>query len=449
MQRRGAAQWLAALGAVRWRHIAIAALVALLLVELRLLVLFVCPDGLSGCTGASTTDFLAYRSAAERFVSDPGDLYLAREYRYFIGWLYPPPAVLLFVPFLSVPFLTGQTLFTLFGCVCLALGHVVLWRFLIGRGVKARPSDLALFVLLGVASGPAFNSAQWAQVPGLVLLSAALCVYWADRGRPVLSGLALAVGVWIKLYPALLLVYLLARRETRGSGLWGVGWIVGLPLLAAPWVPPDLYITCFGEVLPSVGGQIPWMVGSQSVLSFLERASVAPEIWHLAEGRTPLTGGHRVLVAGLALAASVWAWRLARSVDASRARLAALLLLAVLAPLSPLGWKHAYVLTTPLMAFFLVTDRSRWVQAVGGGMWLLLAVPSTQLRGVLDAAPVFVHYVFHGRYLLFAVAALGLLAWRCRAKDWDWDRVGRAGLRYSSSPRGLGASHDDPGAARA
>ena len=71
---------------------------------------------------------------------------------------------------------------------------------------------------------------------GLLVLSMVLALYWLDR-RPVLAGLALAVGISVKYVPIIGLIYLALRRRWTAAiaTVAGCALFALLPALSVGW----------------------------------------------------------------------------------------------------------------------------------------------------------------------------------------------------------------------
>ena len=132
-------------------------------------------------------------------------------------------------------FLRFRTLWFAVQLVAVAAGLVVVARW-IGGTTGAIALALSGFVLApyGVVTTLQIGNAQLAFV---ALPMVAMVLF--DRRRPALGGALLAYATVSKLYPALLVLYLLLRRDWRGAA-WTVGLgvaIVALSLADVGWTP--------------------------------------------------------------------------------------------------------------------------------------------------------------------------------------------------------------------
>jgi hypothetical protein len=148
-------------------------------------------------------DFAAYRSAAQR-VLDGQPLYdpnvaVAGGFAIF---LYPPPSVVLFIPFVPMAWLPAVWLWTaiLFASVVAAVALM-----------PVAPGVRWLMLLLAGLSWPVAYSLKLGQVGPLLLLVFVVCWRAIDRQRTF--GISSALGGLLKLQPFLLVAWAFATRR--------------------------------------------------------------------------------------------------------------------------------------------------------------------------------------------------------------------------------------------
>lgn len=181
-------------------------------------------------------DFSAYAQAADRWQAGEV-IYVEDDAGGFHGsFLYPPVALLAYLPFTTFDFYTGAILFGAVSFVLLWVGLEATVRVLgydpsIGERLVALP---ALF-----AFQPVLRDFKWAQTA--TLLTAALCFafYAHERGERgpvnrtyrVLSGILTTLGSAFKLFFATAGAHLL-RDRVRLAGALGTAAVVGVTSLA-------------------------------------------------------------------------------------------------------------------------------------------------------------------------------------------------------------------------
>lgn len=243
---------------------------------------------------------------------------------------YPPPFLLLPRALLAVTpdFLDMRRLwFGLNGLVMLA-AFVVLAHAL---GPAAGTRALLLSPLIWLAPGT-LSTLQKGNVQVVVVAISMLAMLLFARGRPVAGSALLAFAIASKLYPGLLVVYLIVRREWKAVA-WTVAFGIGygaLTLAAFGWAPWQAFLTHFpglmsGEAFPAFRNPMA-MANNLSIPGLVFKA----KLWGAPGMGFPASKAVGWLYTIAALAAVVWAGR--RSVVAEREPLVwlAILILATL-----------------------------------------------------------------------------------------------------------------------
>lgn len=134
------------------------------------------------------------------------------EYRY----LYPPPTVLAFLPStLAASWVPGYLVHTaVTGLVAAGLAGIVV-RLTQVHGVELGWLDRLLVFGFVLGSAHAMPSLVFGQVNHHVALGVAAGLYWAELDRSGPAGVALAGAAFLKLFPALVGVWLCRRRAWR------------------------------------------------------------------------------------------------------------------------------------------------------------------------------------------------------------------------------------------
>ncbi len=121
---------------------------------------------------------------------------------------FPPPTALLFVPFANSTPVGALQIMTVLNIVMVCACVVLLGKL---RGIDFQDS---LFIILfgGIGLGNCF---RFGQLYIAVSLSIILCFYLYTIGRPILSGVSLALFIPIKYFPVLFLVYFVMMKEWK------------------------------------------------------------------------------------------------------------------------------------------------------------------------------------------------------------------------------------------
>jgi hypothetical protein len=221
-----------------------------------------------------------------------------------------------------------------------------------------------------------------------LLLLALLTATWAATraGRPGWAGAALGTAAALKLFPAFLAVYFLARREWKVLKV-AAATFAALTLLTAAILGTEAYRTYLGEVLPGSGARYRAAWFNLSLAGFWAKL-FDPQAGDRGMHVTPLLASRPLAHAAFAASAAVVVAVVAQSAARARSRPAADLAfgLALLGMLlvSPITWEH-YLLLLPLLLAVLwqrlpPLEGVRWVY---GAAVVLLWLPPI---GVMEHA---------------------------------------------------------------
>lgn len=363
--------------------------------------------------GKVSSDFHIFYEAAQQALRDPLGLYPADAKRTLDGYLYPPPAVFLFLP-LTLGSL--ETTFLFANAVVLACGiaALALYMGLVCRAYGLPRDRLLWLVVFGLAMDTgAMAAVRQGQVDTIVLL---LCIapVWLDaKGWPKTAGALIAAGCWIKIYPVLMLFWLFCRPQWRAMLIGFAIAAAAIPLLSLSVVPVELYLDYFRNQLPSMSGHAIINIDNQSFAAILVRAQAPLAEFTVRFTTLPLPGWFRAGVVALMLGgmgAAVWRMR---QIGAP-ALLVASWATAMACLVAPLGWGHTYCLLLPLLihVLYLALARRAWWQIiVAGGCYLALLLPAHHRFFADTLIPGWAGQLFYARYALAALVLLAL-SWR-------------------------------------
>jgi len=383
-------------------------------------------------SGNYENDFLNYYDAAIRWVSG-GNLYAAEQ-----GFIYPPPAVVIFVPLTIFSCHSAYIVFSALSYLFLIAAVAMIMSMFKqsdysslfpfnGKGLQINSrlfcrSMLTFWIILSLALAPTFENAAWGQVNTFILLCGVTFFWLLARDRPLLAGLVLAAGAWIKVYPALLLwvvvlgvwrirplpsgmptfQFSMVRRVFSTQSFRTIsGFVLGLlliPLLLLPWLTSGSYHDFFAQVLPGASGIIKPRVMNQSLIGAMARWSLGP-VNTLLNTRIPMSAwmdaANKILL--VTVLAGLWWWCRGRQPD--RILRAKVLMLACIPVFSPLGWCYVYVLIYPLIFLAVITAQT-WLQKsfVIVGV-LAFTIPAHHIIPGAQHMPLLVQHLLYSRYL--------------------------------------------------
>jgi hypothetical protein len=294
----------------------------------------------------NASDFSAYYEAARNVLA-------GRSPFLTDGYIYPPLLAFLLTPIATVSYVTARWVWFLFSHMCLLSAAWLLWRAM-GRDWIAAISIAFVWAVGGAAP----ESLAWGQ-PGSELT---LLVAIALSQRGWRAAAALGTGVAIKVFPGVLAVVFLLRRQWRTFVVFA-GSAAALVLL--PW---SLVVCCLdGPRAPAgtdtwSGTPDPMSWGIPSVvLRVLDppaQNGPLPPDWQTQLPYLRLPASHRwisigaaaiTLMAGFAMLAATGRAKSPAAQDAFA--MAALISLSLAA--SPVCWPHYQVLQYPGLALLL------------------------------------------------------------------------------------------------
>ena len=293
---------------------------------------------------------------------------------YLTRFLYPPVAVWVLFPFFAGPAVIAGPLWMVVTCLLfLAVAFDLATRLARALDLPAPvPVAAAVTLTLGLWY-PFVAHLGMGQVDVLVL---ALCYYAAvaRQRRPGLAALALALATGVKLFPVLLVVYLLIADRGRARRFLAAYGLIIAGIVALAWL--GFGAATFREWLAATAyheAHVNTYLGNQSVIGTLARL-LGPEG---ARGDLPLYLALKHAVQVLApLAGGLALWLLARRRAVSapallgvEALLSAFVMAYVLA--SPLFWIQSHVILLPV--FFLLAGQVLGPSRRGPALTYLLA----------------------------------------------------------------------------
>lgn len=321
------------------------------------------------------------------------------------GFLYPPVSLGFFVLFTPFPPVVAYALFAVivYGSTALAA-----WLFMrqVGktRGIAIPPVMMLAGLLFALGFAPTYSNVASGQVNTLVLLLCVLFLILIER-RPAFSGVLLGVAAWIKVYPALLGVFVLVHPRYRRVMVGLAGIFVAAPLALAWFIPLSLYRQYFLDILPQVSSIGTVHIMNQSVTAAVQRfmrplgSAFGWDLYTLS----PMARWASMLAIG-AGAAAVVLW-LRRDLD-RRKPTAFAVLLAMIPMLVSIGWGYTYVLVLPLVLLILLSAGEcgwRW-QLTALALVAGFMLPAYSELQIVNRLPEPLAQIFYARYALATLA---------------------------------------------
>lgn len=320
---------------------------------------------------------------------------------------HPPLVAVLFAPLSLLPY---RAAFVVFG---LASGALFLALMVAVARVAAPALGDARAAVACLLWWPLWACLTHGQVSLWVAAALAACWLADERGRPAAAGALAALATLLKLFPGLLALYFVLRRDRRALAAMALALAAGLALSAAVvggddfgrWVSDEVWAATAGFVSHplnvSLAGAVQTLLGEPAW-------GVAPVVAAPRAARL-LTLAGIVLVLAATIAS---ARRLLRLGGSGRRRLFSALVVAALL-VSPLTWSHTLAAAAlPLLVAGASPGRAQPV-AVLATAYLLIGFPAPPV-GQLVVRLFAGHPIPAGLAALFQLPALGLLVlwWR-------------------------------------
>ena len=356
------------------------------------------------------TDFHYYYDAAVRFRTDPTRLYLPTD-DVIAGFAYPPPAIVPFAWLSRLPLGQALVLFTI-ASYASVLAAIALWiRYLKQHGRDMDGRAIAAVTLIALALGPTYMNAIFGQVNGFVLFCSVAFITLTGQA-PIIAGMLLAEGAWLKIYPALIVMAGLWNRRAWRPIVYAAVTAVLTLLVLLPIVPWRAYEQFAFEVVPARFDKTAVHISNQSLVAFLERFFVAPErfLYWTGEQAIAASGVMRAINWLTGIGLIIFLWRRAingprlESVDSAAG------LIALAAVIAPLGWGHTFVLVLPLVILHVASVRdTTTIQTIAIALSVLaLMIPAGRHFSFLDHWPAWLQNVVYSRYLLATLVLIAL-----------------------------------------
>lgn len=377
------------------------------------------------------SDYRIFYNVATRFKINPLELYTVSSVWTLQGFLYPPPAVTLFLPLAALSLESSYKFFVVllyFSTFC----AMALWLRLSDfedKSLSLSGLEKINVIVLAAVSGPFFAAVVAGQVDILVLLLCTIHITLATRNRPIRSGFVLAVGFWIKIYPVILLAYAFSRPDAKRIFLGFLCGVLTIPLILAPIVPLQLYEQYFLEYLPKLSGGTIVNIYNQSASAFFVRLSLPIEesIRSFQAQVVPTSLRFSISLVAMIMVGSIS--YAAKQTGGFKLPLFAMIL-AVFAIFAPLGWGHTYVYIGPLAYFTWFIGKkiqskvSIYLLAIS---YAALLIPAYRTFSMRPYFPELVYKILYSRYLFVTLFLIILAAVLIRIAKSDKKGVARQG----------------------
>lgn len=306
---------------------------------------------------------------------------------FFTPFVYPPPVILFFFPFTFLPFFIAQKVFLIISIFCLLLSIGLLFKIF-----KLAPISILglFFITLVLNYFPEKFTLGMGQINNVVLLMVTLFIYFYVKKNEFLSGVFLTFAIALKLFPVLLIIFLIFNRRWKtllSVILTGFAISLFVLLFVNSWITSYFLVTVLPSLLES------WKADyyNQSLSAFLIREFGNLEFASLLRP---------VISAILIIISLVFVW-MYKNYDRI-GLLSVSLLITVSLIVNTFSWQHHFiwVLIPLLITFYYINDNhlGKPYYFILGLSYLLMALNMKDP----SSFPVFLQsHVFYGALLLY------------------------------------------------
>jgi hypothetical protein len=166
------------------------------------------------------------------------------------GFIYPPLAALLFLPLGLFPYATAKIVFS-----ALILASLIALCLLFAKSRDDRqltPGEAFLFI---TCSFPLLATFERGQIDLVIVLLTWLSFQFYRSQQLLRSALLLAFAICIKIFPAIVVVYYLIKRQFK-IAMYSIASTIVLFSIPLLYFKPSVYLHFFQFVLPSFFGKI-------------------------------------------------------------------------------------------------------------------------------------------------------------------------------------------------
>ena len=314
---------------------------------------------------------------------------------FFTPFVYPPPVLLFFSPFTLLPFFIAQKVFLIFSILCLLLSVGLLFRLF-----KLAPLSILglFFITLVLNYFPEKFTLGMGQINNVVLLMVTLFLYFYVKKKEILAGTFLAFAIALKLFPVLLIIYLIFDRRWKtllSVVLTALAIALSVFIFVDSWIISYFFMTVLPSLLES------WKADyyNQSLSAFLIREL----------GNLELASIVRLAISAVLIIFSLFFVWIYKKNDKS-GLLSMSLLITVSLIVNTFSWQHHFVwLLIPLFTtFYYIKNNNlgKLYYAILALSYLLMAL---NMKNPFSF-PIFLQsHVLYGAVLLYALDTYLLL----------------------------------------
>ena len=322
-------------------------------------------------------------------------------------YLYPPFFALLVSPLTHLPFQIAVPVWYFLTYLFIGLSIFLTVKMFYKNSLTAILAA-GLIMFLAEFTFPLQDLLWVGNVGAIVLFFCAAAIYLQKNNRPTLSALFIALAVFVKLTPLIIVPLMIMRRQWKWLAAFA-GWsvlLLAINLWHLGWQNHREFVT---KIMPAMSNGIAEHNNRSllSVFQFIELRKV-PNIIDIENGTVALTTYSNILfkmfVGLILLGVLYYSWRVNKTSSKLIAEMYSLLLLSLI--VSPVSWRHGYVLTiVPLIFIWLHPLTQKWSVVE----LLLLTAATVSVFSVLPDYAMAVSNAFLFQILMVLVMPTGVL----------------------------------------
>lgn len=335
-----------------------------------------------------------------------------------MSYAYPPFVAYAAIPLALVPYRFARPLFALANFLAVFFS---VWLLFWNRPPESRRLLTLTGCLAAAVFWPNFYTVVLGQVGGILFLCCAAALHFARRERWLLAGLFIGLAVNTKMFPAILIPWLLVRREFRVVAA-GLIWTLLLAALPAALGGAGLYGAFIGQTLPAAYSGGPYF-RNQGFDGFFSRLLTSnPYVQPIADSPslsrilTVVSGAVTLIITAAAVARKATRGSLLYDLQFAACLTAALLFLSK-------SYEHYALHLLPgfLFAFeSLLTERRRSLLfVVGASFWIWALVLSRENEYLRLPQAAWANPLYSAKFLaslaLWVILLLLVADRRCRS----------------------------------
>ncbi len=366
-------------------------------------------------------DFEVFMWSVDNFLDEPHSLYSTPESIGTRWYIYPPPSIIMFLPFKLIPAPYNYFVYKLFLWFCFVFSGFLIYKLISDKREKSKLKNTAYFIIVSSFS-TVFFDLKTANVNSIVLFFAVLSFYLFIKNQNSSSFLVYAYSFWVKLYTIFLFpLYINFKDKKRITMLLAA--LILIPLASFLFTPFDMYTHYFFEHIQAFANHPQSnSVVNQSFINFIQFFSFPSD--YFAEyniSYIPKELSFLNLLVLFSLYFSILFIHYNKKIASSKLIVFSSILL-LTGMFSVTGWISTYTFALPLLitTFFIIQNEKIHIQVFGFLLIAAFIIPKPT-SGVIEKMSSYLnHYVLilvHFRYLLasFLLIALNLyLAYKKR-----------------------------------